>query len=330
MRRHHDHHHPRFGENIDRADRRRHDGPYGAENPAEGGPERRGRGRGGRGRRGPDDPDRGRSDAEGFDPDGFRPEGFGGGGPRGFGPRGFGPGGFGPGGFGPGGFGPGGRDPEGFGPDRRGGPGRRGGGPVRRGRGPHRAPRGDVRTAVLLLLAEEPMHGYQLMQTITERTGSRWRPSPGAIYPTLSQLEDEGLVATEKSGGRKLASLTEAGRTHVEENSSSWTDPFPAAAHSVDDEVIDLRELGHGLMGALREVARTGTDSQVREAATLLEEARRCLYTILAGPSAASQSTQTDPPAGPEAGPDAAEGGAAGETGTARGASADESPSAQS
>lgn len=168
------------------------------------------------------------------------------------------------------------------------------------------------------------MHGYQLMQTITERTGSRWRPSPGAIYPTLSQLEDEGLVVTEKSGGRKLASLTEAGRTHVEENSSSWTDPFPSAAHSADDEVIDLRELGHGLMGALREVARTGTDSQVREAATLLEEARRGLYTILAGPSAASQpapGTETDPTAGPEAGPDAA---AAGE------ASADESPSEQS
>lgn len=146
---------------------------------------------------------------------------------------------------------------------------------------------------MLLLLTEEPMHGYQLMQTITERTGSRWRPSPGAIYPTLSQLEDEGLVVTEKSGGRKLASLTDAGRTHVEENSSSWTDPFPSAAQSADDEVIDLRELGHGLMGALREVARTGTDSQVREAATLLEETRRSLYTILAGPSASS-------PSGPE------------------------------
>ena len=63
----------------------------------------------------------------------------------------------------------------------------RGGGRGRRG-GPHRAPRGDVRAAVLLLLAEEPMHGYQLMQTIAERTGGRWSPSPGAVYPTLSQL----------------------------------------------------------------------------------------------------------------------------------------------
>lgn len=162
--------------------------------------------------------------------------------------------------------------------DRRGGPDRRGG-----RRGPHRAPRGDVRTAVLLLLAEEPMHGYQLMQTIAERTGDRWRPSPGAVYPTLSQLEDEGLVSSTPEGGRKLVSLTEAGRSHVEENSASWPDPFPPAAQDGEDQAIDLRELGHGLLGAVREVARTGTDEQVREVAQLLEEDRRRIYRILAG-----------------------------------------------
>ncbi|GAA1491100.1 hypothetical protein GCM10009626_38460 [Brachybacterium sacelli] len=145
-----------------------------------------------------------------------------------------------------------------------------------------------MRTAVLLLLAEEPMHGYQLMQTITERTGSRWRPSPGAIYPTLSQLEDEGLVITEKVGGRKLASLTESGRAHVEEHSSTWPDPFPPAAHSADDELLDLRELGQGLLGAVREVARSGSDEQVRQVATLLEETRHGIYTILAGPAPTS------------------------------------------
>ncbi|MGH3921940.1 MAG: PadR family transcriptional regulator, partial [Pseudonocardiaceae bacterium] len=73
----------------------------------------------------------------------------------------------------------------------------------RRGAGRGRAQRGDVRTALLLLLAEQPMHGYQLMQAITERTAGAWRPSPGAIYPTLSQLEDEGLIDTLAQGGRK-------------------------------------------------------------------------------------------------------------------------------
>ncbi|MGO2756559.1 PadR family transcriptional regulator [Brachybacterium alimentarium] len=285
MRHHHSPHQPRFGDGFDRAGRWQRDGSQGPEGRDDFGSERRGRsgdprahgGRpgGGRGRRGP----------EGFGPADRGPDGFD---PRGFGPDGKGPGGFGTDGPGrhddprDGGFGP-------HGGGRGGGRGRRGG-PDRRGRGPHRAPRGDVRTAVLLLLAEEPMHGYQLMQTITERTGSRWRPSPGAIYPTISQLEDEGLVITEKSGGRKLASLTEAGHAHVEENSSTWADPFPAAAQSADDEVIDLRELAHGLLGAVREMARTGSDEQVRQAAVLLEETRRGLYTILAGPSAAQSA----------------------------------------
>src|SRR4051794_3835778 len=84
-------------------------------------------------------------------------------------------------------------------PDGPFGRGRRHGGP----RGPRgRAARGDVRAAVLLLLAEEPMHGYQLMQAIAERSGGRWTPSPGAIYPTLNQLEDEGLVTVTQESGR--------------------------------------------------------------------------------------------------------------------------------
>ena len=86
------------------------------------------------------------------------------------------------------------------------------GGSRRRHGGRGRAPRGDVRAAVLLLLAEEPMHGYQLMQAISERSGGRWTPSPGAIYPTINQLEDEGLVSVTADSGRKLVTLTDAGR----------------------------------------------------------------------------------------------------------------------
>src|SRR5512142_511030 len=97
----------------------------------------------------------------------------------------------------------------------RGRPGRRG-----------RAPRGDVRTAVLLLLAEEPMHGYQLMQAIADRSGGRWTPSPGAIYPTISQLEDEGLVTVTADAGRKLVTLTDAGREHVQARRDAGADPF--------------------------------------------------------------------------------------------------------
>src|SRR3954447_26254952 len=127
--------------------------------------------------------------------------------------------------------------PEGF-------PGRR-----RGGRG--RASRGDVRAAVLQLLAEEPMHGYQLMQAIAERSGGRWAPSPGAIYPTISQLEDEGLVTVTADAGVKLVTLTDAGREHVEARRESGNDPFagyPAAAPG-----SDLRTLLEQVHGAVRQ-----------------------------------------------------------------------------
>lgn len=160
-----------------------------------------------------------------------------------------------------------------FGPPGTGGPGRR-----RGPGGPRRRNRGDVRTAVLALLAEEPMHGYQLMQTITERSNGNWSPSPGAIYPTLSQLEDEGLVSVTADGGRKLASLTEAGQAYVAEQSESWTDPFQAG----DSDGVNLRELLHGLMEASRSVGRTGTEEQRAKAAEILKDARSKLYLLLA------------------------------------------------
>ncbi len=160
-------------------------------------------------------------------------------------------------------------------------PGMRGGGPMRRrGGGRGRVPRGDVRVAVLLLLAEEPMHGYQLMQTIADRSGGRWTPSPGAIYPTLNQLEDEGLVTVTADAGRKLVTLTEAGRQFVEEHGESWPDPFAAARG--EHPGANLRILLEELHVAARQVARNGSDVQRAAAAEILGSARRSLYLLLA------------------------------------------------
>ncbi|WP_197028873.1 PadR family transcriptional regulator [Blastococcus sp. URHD0036] len=178
------------------------------------------------------------------------------------------------------GFGEGGPgSPEAGGPFR----GRRGG-PHPGGRG--RRPRGDVRTAVLLLLADAPMHGYQLMQAIAERSGGRWTPSPGAIYPTISQLEDEGLVTVTAEAGRKLVTLTEAGRAHVDRGRTAWSDPY---ADGDAETGPDLRGLMMGIPNAVKEIARTGTDAQRAEAARILAETRRSLYLLLAdGPQAPS------------------------------------------
>lgn len=155
-----------------------------------------------------------------------------------------------------------------------------GGGP-RGYRSRGRAPRGDVRTAVLLLLEQEPMHGYQLMQSIAERTGGQWTPSPGAIYPTINQLEDEGLVTITADSGRKLVTLTDTGRRELDENRETWGDPF---AGFDTDNAPDLRRLLRELIDATRQVWKAGSDEQRLDAAKILTDARRDLYLLLAGP----------------------------------------------
>src|SRR5919198_5988510 len=89
------------------------------------------------------------------------------------------------------------------------------GGP--RGGGARRARRGDVRPALLSLLEDKPMHGYDLIRELEQRSGGAWRPSPGSIYPTLQMLEEEGLISGEDQDGKRVFSLTDAGRTELEQ-----------------------------------------------------------------------------------------------------------------
>jgi DNA-binding PadR family transcriptional regulator len=171
----------------------------------------------------------------------------------------------------------------GFGP--RGGFGGPGGpgGPHHRGRGGRRARRGDIRSAILLLLAEEPRNGYGLMQEIEERSGGVWRPSPGSVYPALAQLEDEGLVRAIEHEGRKSFTLTDEGSTHVEDNRERFGTPWETVGEGASDELHELRHAAQALAIAAMQVAQTGTKDQLGEAKAILEEARRRLYRLLAG-----------------------------------------------
>ena len=174
---------------------------------------------------------------------------------------------FGPGfgrGFGPGGFG------VGFGAGPRGG---RRGGPGRRGR------RGDVRAAILVLLAERPMHGYEMIQEIAERSQDLWRPSPGSVYPTLQLLVDEGLIiGTESEGSKKLFELTEDGRAAAEK---VQTPPWDAIADGVDPSHLNLRAAVGQLFGAVAQSAHAATAEQQQRIIEIVNNARREIYTVL-------------------------------------------------
>lgn len=143
-----------------------------------------------------------------------------------------------------------------------------------------RVSRGDVRIAILRLLAEEPMHGYQIIQELTSRTDGVWQPSPGSIYPTLQQLEDEGLVRSEQRDGKNVFHLTDDGRSVVDEDTAPA--PWERMGSDVEDDLLTLREAGFSVGAAVMQVARAGTSEQVARATEILAEARRKLYQVLA------------------------------------------------
>jgi len=158
-------------------------------------------------------------------------------------------------------------------------PGGGGGGPFGRGR---KARRGDIRTAALLLLAEEPRNGYQIMQEVEERSDGVWRPSPGSVYPALAQLEDEGLIRSEEIDGRKLFQLTEAGSEFVNERGEDKPVPWEQMSGDVSDQAHELGRLIREVASAFTQVVKTGSEAQMGEARKVLTRTRKDLYRILA------------------------------------------------
>ena len=143
-----------------------------------------------------------------------------------------------------------------------------------------RARRGDIRTAILRLLAEQPMHGYQIIQELSTRSGGVWNPSAGSIYPTLQQLADEGLVDSEESAGKKVYHLTDAGRAAVDDlgaESAPWEEAaaaFPGGG--------DFHRAAGRLLQAVFQIGKGGSPAQWAAASEVMEAARKQLYKIFA------------------------------------------------
>ncbi len=177
-----------------------------------------------------------------------------------------------------------------FGPDFVGGPGGRG------GRRP-RVRRGDVRSAILDVLATvaEPVNGYQVIHRIADRTDGVWKPSPGSVYPTVAQLQDEGLVEDAPTG-RKAIQLTDEGRAYVSEHpdelAAVWA---PFAAEAEDDEAVNFKQVIGQTVGAIVQVATAGTPDQREKAIEILGDTRRRLYGLLAeGPDDAGDDVEEE------------------------------------
>lgn len=151
--------------------------------------------------------------------------------------------------------------------------------------------RGDVRSAILAVLqaaaeADEPINGYQVIQQIGERSEGAWRPSPGSVYPTIQQLQDEGLVESDDERGRRTIRLTEDGLAHCRDNADQleavWA-PFESGRRrGPGGDFADLKpEIGQ-VMSAIWQIATSGSAQQRRAAIEILVDTRRRLYGVLA------------------------------------------------
>jgi DNA-binding PadR family transcriptional regulator len=148
-----------------------------------------------------------------------------------------------------------------------------------------------VRAAILALLREGPRNGYQIMSEIEERSGGAWRPSPGAVYPALQQLADEGLIEGAESSGRRTFSLTDAGRRYVEENPEMARAAWESMA-SEAGEAPGLFVQAARLAGSIVQMAHAGTPQQIQAAEQLLEQTRSRMYQLLASDGGSEQEEQ--------------------------------------
>ena len=157
------------------------------------------------------------------------------------------------------------------------------------------ARRGDVRTAILALLAEKPMHGYQVIQELEARSEGRWRPSAGSIYPTLQQLEDEGLVRSQEIDGRRVFSLTDAGSAETARRADRPGAPWQSVGPAGDDATFDLHRLVAQVAAATAQVSQVGSARSQDQARDILADARRRLYRLLAEDESAEDTAERAP-----------------------------------
>lgn len=190
----------------------------------------------------------------------------------------------------------------GFGPFGQGGRGGGRGGPGDMFRAGRMLADGDLKLIALSLLAEAPRHGYDIIKALEERTSGIYSPSPGVVYPTLTFLEEAGYAVSSSEGNKKVFSITEAGRAHLEENREAidgvldhlerfgrkmakarewfgWNDDGEDSGRRGRHEKRDrFRALRHRLRAALGDIV--DAEDKQAEAISILENAAEALEAL--------------------------------------------------
>ena len=161
---------------------------------------------------------------------------------------------------------------------------------------------GDLKLITLSLLADAPRHGYDIIKALEERTSGVYSPSPGVVYPTLTFLEEAGYAVSSSEGNKKVFSITDAGKAHLEENREmidsvldhlerfgrkmaaarewfGWGDDKDEGRRGRSEKRDQFRGLRHRLRAALGDIADAPEDKQA-EAISILEDAAEAIEAL--------------------------------------------------
>ncbi len=138
------------------------------------------------------------------------------------------------------------------------------------------AGRGNIKPIILQALSEKSMHGYEIIQHFSKRSGGHWQPSPGSVYPTLRKLEAEGLIRAKENDGKTAYFVTAKGRRQADEQST--VNPWEGIKHP--DLLSKIGPLMREFMPLMHQLAMTGSVAEAERASAIVKEATTKLKTL--------------------------------------------------
>lgn len=148
--------------------------------------------------------------------------------------------------------------------------------------GAMRMGRGSMEPAILGVLIDKPMHGYEIIVALEAKSHGMWRPSPGSVYPTLQLLEEKGLVKSHEKSGKKVYEITDEGHDAAEREREEYDKMWQERVENLRgsrDHHRDLRES----MRTMRSIFHKGSDEQKRQLFEAIEQFTATLKDIEKG-----------------------------------------------